>query len=70
MPSDGVGIRTGPPEPEPAWWPDGTDEGLVRDCNCEYCAELVDRLDRHQAGQAPDGEHASLTAFAGGGADD
>lgn len=54
------------PQPEPGWWPAGADEALVRDCNCEYCGELVDALEEWHDGVAPDGEHAALQAFAGG----
>jgi hypothetical protein len=27
------------------WWPDGADERLVRQCNCETCMALIDRLE-------------------------
>lgn len=51
----------------PPWWPDGAREDLVRACNCEWCAALVEQLEDERAGVAVDGDHASLRAFADGG---
>jgi len=48
----------------PDWWPDGVDEDLVRECNCEHCHEMADALDEWRNGIAPDGQHASLDSFA------
>ena len=48
----------------PDWWPDGCDEDLVRECNCEQCELMVDALEDWRAGIAPDGEHATLDSFA------
>lgn len=53
-------------QPQPDWWPDGAAEALVRDCNCEYCGELIDALEEWRNGVAPDGEHVALKAFSGG----
>lgn len=58
MASEAGGLDT-----EPAWWPIGADENLVRECNCEYCKELSDALDEWRQGEHPDGEHAALNAF-------
>lgn len=51
------------PDSEPDFWPDGADEQLVRECNCERCHALVEALEDYRDGIAPDGEHAALTAF-------
>lgn len=55
------------PQPEPGWWPDGADEALVRDCNCDRCGALVEALEDHRQGVAVDGEHATLSAYSEGG---
>lgn len=68
MPGD-LTPKNGPPNPEPDWWPAGADEAVVRDCNCDYCAELVDALEDFEMGLSPDGQHQAITAFAGGGDD-
>lgn len=47
----------------PDWWPNGCDEALVRDCNCQHCKGMIERLERHREEQSEDGEHAPLTAF-------
>lgn len=47
----------------PEWWPDGCDEQLVRECNCETCQEMIERLEQYKEEQSTDGEHAPLTAF-------
>lgn len=53
------------PEPEPPWWPNGADEQLVRECNCEYCAELIGAIEQEREGVAIDGENMSLAAVNG-----
>lgn len=54
-------------ERKPNWWPSGADEQLVRECNCEHCRELIERLeDEYHA--VEDGQ-PSLSAFAGGASD-
>lgn len=52
---------------EPPWWPTGADESLVRECNCRYCAKLIDALEQERYGVAIDGEHEALTAYTDGG---
>lgn len=47
----------------PDWWPPGCDEALVRDCNCDSCAELIEALEEYRLEQSEDGEHAPLNAF-------
>lgn len=48
----------------PSWWPRGADEQLVRECNCEACNDLIERLEDDYHAVA-DGQ-PSLSAFAGG----
>jgi len=50
----------------PEFWPRGADESYVRECNCEWCAQLVDALEDWREGVAVDGEHATLESFSGG----
>lgn len=47
----------------PGWWPDGADEEYARACGCDYCRDLLDRLNEHRDGIAADGEHATITSF-------
>lgn len=52
-----------------AFWPDGASEELVRECNCEWCAALIEELERARAtaeGDEPatDDGDLSLEAFA------
>lgn len=53
------------PTPEPPWWPNGADEQLVKECNCQYCDDLIDALAQEREGIAVDGEHMSLQAISG-----
>jgi hypothetical protein len=46
----------------PHWWPRGCDEQLVRECNCQFCADLADALDDYREGRV-DG-NATLDRFA------
>ena len=51
------------------WWPPGASEQLVRECNCDTCAELIERLEHERAaaeGDTPatDDGDLSLEAFA------
>lgn len=48
----------------PQWWPRGADEQLVRECNCDHCALLAEKLEEHRAGIAPDGETRTIDNFA------
>jgi hypothetical protein len=54
--------------PEYEWWPDGAAETYVRECNCEFCGELIERLEHERTdGQptdpAPGDGDLSLEAF-------
>lgn len=49
---------------KPQWWPNGADETKVRDCNCDYCTELIEALEQHQNGVAVTGEDATLSRYA------
>lgn len=55
--------------PDRPWWPDGARESLVRECGCDWCNELIARLEHERAaeqGNAPATEDGdlSLEAFA------
>jgi len=49
---------------KPDWWPAGADEQYARECNCDYCAELIEALEQHRDGIAIDGENQPLDRFA------
>lgn len=54
-----------------SWWPSGASEQLARECNCDYCTQLVDKLDSERAARggdepATDDGDMSLHAFAEG----
>lgn len=55
--------------PDRAWWPDGARESLVRECDCDWCNDLIARLEHErdaEQGNAPatEGGDLSLEAFA------
>lgn len=45
----------------PRWWPTGADEQIARDCNCDYCAELIEALEEYR--RARETENQTLRAF-------
>jgi hypothetical protein len=47
----------------PQWWPAGATEAHARACGCDYCRDLLDRLDEHRDGIAVDGKHATIASF-------
>lgn len=47
----------------PEWWPDGCDESLVRDCNCQTCEAMIQELEEFRREKSQDGEHAPLDVF-------
>lgn len=54
--------------PEYEWWPDGATETYVRECNCAFCGELIERLehertDTDSTDPATDDGDLSLEAF-------
>ena len=52
------------PEGEyPGWWPAGATEESARVCGCDYCLELLDRLEDHREGVAVDSENRTLSSF-------
>jgi len=55
--------------PDYNWWPTGASEQLVRECNCEYCTRLADKLDAERNARdgdepATDDGDMSLHAYA------
>lgn len=50
-------------EAMPQWWPAGATEERARTCGCDYCTELLARLDEHRSGVAVDGDHRTLDSF-------
>jgi len=49
--------------PKPGWWPTGATEASARECGCDYCQQLLDRLEQHREGVAIDEENRTLNSF-------
>lgn len=50
-------------DPEPDWWPSGADPDLVDECNCDYCNDLIDRLETWREGRVPGDEKQATLKF-------
>ena len=67
MPGEMTPTTGPPPEADMLdFWQTGADEGIVRDCNCDACQERIRLLEDFRDGVSVDGNHQTISAFAGG----